>query len=77
MSIVFKIGDKYPESCHECPLFIDGLIGVSPFCVGDGEYTDEEINADEYGSTNMYYHGCLETRPKNCPLEQIEEVENE
>lgn len=73
MSIVFKIGTKYPETCDECPLFIDEELGVQPFCVGKGEYTEEEINAEEDGNLNMYYHGCLESRPKNCPLVEVKD----
>lgn len=73
MSIVFKIGDKYPETCDECLLFVDGELGVTPFCTGGGEYTEEEINAEEDGNSNMYYHGCLESRPKNCPLVELKD----
>lgn len=73
MSIVFKIGDKYPETCDECPLFVDGELGVQSFCICEGEYTEEEINAEEDGNLNMYYHGCLATRPKNCSLVEVKD----
>ena len=73
MSIVLKIGDKFPKSCNKCPLFIDGMLGCEPFCASSGEHTEEEIDAEEDGNLNMYYHGHLKNRPKNCPLVEIKE----
>ena len=35
------------------------------------KYTDEEIESEEDGALNMYYHGCLKSRPKNCPLKEV------
>lgn len=72
MKVVFEIGDHFPKSCDNCPLFVDQICGYPAFCVADGEYTEEEIDADPYGAENMYYHGCLKTRPKNCPLKEVE-----
>lgn len=71
MSIVLKICDKFPKSCDKCPLFIDGMLGCEPFCASSGEYTEEEIDAEENGNLNMYYHGHLKNRPKNCPLIEV------
>ena len=70
MSIVFRVGNEFPKSCEECPLFVDHM-GFPTYCIGDGEYSDEEIEAEEDGALNMYYDGCLSTRPKNCPLEEM------
>ena len=69
--IIFKVANKFPKSCDECPLFVDGKLGYQSFCVSKGEYTTEEINSYENGALDMYYHGCLLTRPTNCPLEKI------
>lgn len=70
MKIVCEIGDQFPQSCDECKLFVSDL-GQSAYCVVDGEYTEEEIEAVEDGELDMYYHGCLENRPKNCPLKAL------
>lgn len=73
--IILELGKKFPKNCEECPLFVDDIIGHDAFCVVDGEYTDEEIDADPHGAENMYYHGCLKTRPKNCPLKEMKKNE--
>lgn len=73
MAIYFKIGEKFPKNCGECPLFVDDILGVDAFCVSEGEYTEEEIDAEEDGNLNMYYHGHLSKRPENCPLVKLEE----
>lgn len=73
MAVYFKIGEKLPKNCGECPLFVD-ILGVPAFCIGEGEPTEEEIEAEEYGNENMYYHGYLSKRPENCPLVKLEEV---
>lgn len=74
MAIYFKIGEKFPKNCGECPLFVDDILGVDAFCVGQGEYTEEEIDAEEDGNQSMYYDGYLSKRPENCPLVKLEEV---
>jgi len=67
MKIVYEIGDKFPETCEDCPLF-DCNERVD--CIVGGEYTQEEIDEEEDGELNMYYHSCLTKRPKNCPLKE-------
>ena len=64
--------EKTPKSCDECPLFVNGLLGVEAFCVMDVDYTEEEIE-EEDGELDMYYHGCLSKRPQNCPLKVVGE----
>jgi hypothetical protein len=32
---------------------------------------NEYIESEEDGALNMYYHGCLKSRPKNCPLKEV------
>ena len=54
MAIYFKIGEKFPKDCGKCPLFVDSF-EVPAFCVGEGEPTEEEIDAEEDGNLNMYY----------------------
>lgn len=71
MKIVCEIGNKFPKTCEDCKLFVSEL-GNSAYCVVGGEYTDEEIESEEDGDLDMYYHGCLESRPKNCPLKEVE-----
>ena len=68
--IILNVGDKFPKTCEQCPLFVDSF-GTPTYCIAGGEYTDEEIEAEEDGALNMYYDGCLSTRPKNCPLEEM------
>lgn len=65
--------DKLPKTCDKCRFFVDDILGCTAYCVFDAEYTDEEINAEEDGNLNMYYHGCLSHRPNSCPLKQKEE----
>lgn len=72
MKIICEIGNKFPKTCDDCKLFSSEQLGVEPYCVVGGEYTDEEIESEEDGALNMYYHGCLENRPKNCPLKEVE-----
>lgn len=74
MAVYFKIGEKFPKNCGECPLFVGDILGVPAFCVGEGEPTEEEIDAEEDGNLNMYYDGHLSKRPENCPLVKLEEV---
>lgn len=69
--IILEMANKFPKSCDECPLFIDGMVVQQPFCIAKGEYTKEEISSYEDGALDMYYHGCLSTRPNNCPLKEI------
>lgn len=59
-----------PKSCDDCPLFVSD--GNPAFCNLEAEYTDEEIEAEEDGNINMYYHGCLSHRPKRCPLMELD-----
>ena len=68
--IILEVANKFPESCDECPLFVDGILGQQPFCIAKGKYTKEEISSYEDGTLDMYYLGCLQTRPKNCPLKE-------
>lgn len=72
MAIYFKIGEKFPKNCGECPLFVSSILGLSAFCVGEGEPTEEEIDAEKYGNESMYYSGHLSKRPENCPLIKLE-----
>ena len=76
------LGFKYPKTCENCKLFIDGIVGLSAFCAAGGEYSDDEIEKAEDGNLQIYYHGCLTTRPKNCPLTDVfldddEEADND
>lgn len=71
--IILEVGNKFPESCDECPLFVNGILGHQAFCISKGKYTKEEIASYEDGALDMYYHGCLPERPKNCPLAESEE----
>ena len=32
MSVILKIGDKYPKNCEQCILFVEHL-GISSYCV--------------------------------------------
>lgn len=70
--IILNVGDKFPKTCEHCPLFVDHM-GIPTYCVGGGEYTEEEIEAKEDGELNMYYKGCLSKRPQNCPLKEVED----
>ena len=71
MTIVVKITDKFPKSCDHCPLFVDDEVGRTAYCSMNAEYTEEEIQNEEDGSLNMYYHGCLRNRPNSCPLREV------
>lgn len=73
MAIILKVANKFPKSCDECPLFVDGILGHQAFCISKGKYTKEEIASYEDGALDMYYHGCLSERPKNCPLVESED----
>jgi hypothetical protein len=68
--VIVEVGDKFPKTCEHCPLFVDHF-GIPNYCTVGGEYSEEEIEAEEDGELNMYCHGCLSKRPKNCPLKQI------
>jgi len=59
---------KMPKTCDKCPLFVNGLLGITAFCVMSAKYTEEEIENEKDGRLTMYYHGCLSKRPQNCPL---------
>lgn len=65
------LGFEYPKTCEDCKLFIDGILGHSAFCAAGGEYSIEEINKAKEGNMQIYYHGCLTSRPKNCPLKEV------
>ena len=67
MSKVNLILGEIPNTCDECPLFVR-ILGQSAFCTLGAEYTADEILAEEDGNLDMYYHGCLSQRPKECPL---------
>lgn len=67
--IILYVGDKFPKTCADCPLFVDQM-GIPTFCTVSGEYSDEEIEAEEDGELQMYYDGCLSKRPQNCPLQE-------
>lgn len=78
MAIILNLGDiisdyknKFPKTCSDCPLFVQDVLGLDPYCTVNGEYTDEEIDTAKDGQLDMYYHGCLKKRPKNCPLKKI------
>lgn len=71
--IILKVANKFPKSCDECPLFVNRRLGYPSFCISKGKYTKEEIASYEDGALDMYYHGCLSERPKNCPLVESEE----
>lgn len=73
--IICKFGDTFPKSCDTCPLFVTGIVGHTSYCILDGEYTDEEVEAEEDGELQMYYDGCLKNRPKNCPLIEVPDSE--
>ena len=73
--IILNVGDKFPKNCEHCQLFVDHM-GIPTYCTAGGEYTEEEIEVEEYGSENMYYHGCLSKRPQNCPRQEVKEVNN-
>ena len=68
--VVFELKKGFPKNCEECPLFINKFAGYSAFCIGEAEYTTEEIEAEKNGNLVMYYHGCLSNRPKSCPLKE-------
>lgn len=72
--IILKVANKFPKSCDKCPLFVNGILGHQAFCVSKGKYTKEEIASYEDGALDMYYHGCLSERPKNCPLVESEDI---
>ena len=74
MTVVYKVGKKMPKTCDKCKLFTR-YFGSPAYCAVGAEYTDKEIEAEEDGNLNMYYHGCLTHRPMNCPLVEIKEVE--
>ena len=59
--------DKMPKTCCECPLFVRGF-GHPAYCKMGAEYSAKEIANEKDGNLNLYYHGCLITRPINCPL---------
>lgn len=65
------LGFDYPKTCSGCKLFIDGIVGHTPFCSAGGKYSDREIKKEKDGSLCMYYHGCLSHRPENCPLRDV------
>lgn len=69
--IILEVGNKFPKSCDECPLFVDGILGHQAFCTVKGDYAKEEIASCKDGALDMYYHGCLSKRPNNCPLKEI------
>lgn len=69
--IVIEVGNKFPENCGKCPLFHKGSIGMPNYCSTGGKYTRKEIDNEADGNLNMYYHGYLHQRPKNCPLKKI------
>lgn len=71
--IILNVGDKFPETCEHCPLFVDEM-GTPTYCIAGGDYSDEEIAAEEDGALNMYYDGCLSKRPQNCPLQEVPEL---
>lgn len=75
--IVFKVGEKFPKDCGDCPLWVDGGCGYPSYCNVGGEPTEEEIEAEEDGELNIYYHGYLTDRPRNCPLSEIEGGEHD
>jgi len=67
MKIVYEIGKRFPRSCDKCKLFVSEF-GSPAYCIVNGKYAQKEIKAEKDGALNMYYHGCLTNRPKNCPL---------
>ena len=69
MKVVYEIGKKFPKSCDKCKLFVNHF-GIPSYCVAGGEYTEKEIEEEECGGEQIYYHGCLTNRPKNCPLKE-------
>lgn len=69
MAVILEIGDKYPKNCEKCKLFVSQF-GSPAYCVAGGKYTKKEIESEKDGGLNMYYHGCLNNRPKNCPLKE-------
>lgn len=71
--IILKVGDKFPKTCEDCLLFVEHM-GIPTYCTAGGEYSDEEIEAEEDGELNMYYDGCLSKRPQNCPLKEVPEI---
>ena len=75
--IVIKVGNEFPKTCEDCPIFENDIVGHAAYCTAGGEYTDEEIDAEKDGDLNMYYHGYLNHRPKNCPLIEMKVGEKE
>lgn len=69
--IIAKICNRFPKTCDKCPLFVEGEVGCPSYCILGCEYTDDEIDSEEDGNLNMYYHGCLNHRPLNCPLVEM------
>lgn len=70
--IVYKLRNKtFPKTCIACPLFCR-TFGVPAYCKVGGKYTEEEIENEKDGNLKMYHHGCLNNRPKKCPLKEIE-----
>lgn len=65
------LGFIYPHTCEDCKLFVNSVVGHPAFCSAGGEYTDIEIEKEEEGALQMYYHGCLSHRPENCPLKEV------
>lgn len=61
--------DIMPKTCDECPLFVS-MFAHQAFCAMGAKYTNEEISAEEDGNLALYYHGCLDKRPKECPLKE-------
>lgn len=72
--IILKIGDEFPRTCENCPLFVNHMGFRHIAQLAESIRTDEEIEADENGSLNMYYHGYLSKRPQNCPLKEVPEL---
>ena len=70
MTVVLEIGNKYPKNCEQCKLFVSNF-GSPAYCAVGGKYTKKEIDNEKDGNLNMYYHGCLSNRPKNCPLKEV------
>ena len=70
MRVAFIVGER-PTKCRLCPLFVVNYMGYPSYCKVGGEYTKEEIDSEKDGALNMYYHGYLNSIPKNCPLVEI------
>ncbi len=68
MSAILII-DKMPNTCKNCPLFVNQF-GRTAYCTMGAKYSPEEIASVKDGNLELYYSGCLSKRPNACPLKE-------